>query len=131
MNISVETPHYVLKDGSHATCPAIVQAPDAPACTVIYGFSKKSRYDAFLLNSPVALMPYPLVKRFLEDQMAASAGTLQLVVVDAKSAHESVLLASTYHSILAALTSGEGTVQTTHRLVLDEAAEQYRVDVVA
>ncbi len=83
------------------------------------------------VEQPVALMPYPLVKRFLEDQIAASAGTLQLVVVDAKSAHESVLLASTYHSILAALTMCEGTVQTTHRLVLDEATDQYRVDIVA
>lgn len=130
MNFSVDTPLYVLKDGPFATFPSLIQVTGEATCTAIYGFSKKSTYDAFMSHSNTALMPYPLVKRFLENQMAAGADMLQLVVVDATSSNEGMLLASTFGSILDALSSGESTVQTTHRLVLDEASNQYRVGAV-
>ena len=122
-----KTSRYVLNEGSYPSCPSVLQAPDGHA-TVIYGFSGKQAYNVFLSASSFALMPYPLVKGFLKNQIELDSGTLKLVVLDAVSAAEPCLYAATFQSVLESQELGSGCVSISHRLVLDEPSSLYRIE---
>ncbi len=129
-NDMAKTPRYVLKDGTFPTCPLLWQTSESKASTVIFGFSDKPHYDAFLAVSTLALTPYPLIRRFLENKIV-DVDSLQLVVLDADSAQQQVLEATTFQSVLSSMGATCGTVPVTHRLLLDSRTAQYRIETVA
>ncbi|WP_404308607.1 hypothetical protein [Neorhodopirellula lusitana] len=128
-----KTPQYVLKDGAHPTCPALVQPQDAPGAaqqasqtTVLFGFSDKPEYDAFLAESSLALTPYPLVKGFLTNQIELAPDALKLIVLDAASPNQATLNAATLQTVLDAMQSRSDTVAVSHHLILEESSSAYR-----
>jgi hypothetical protein len=79
---SLNTPHYVLKQGNQPTRPKLVAIdPSDPTtqATVLFGFSDKPQYDTFHASClPLELTPYPLVKRYLIDQLESEGQDLKL-----------------------------------------------------
>jgi len=125
-----KTPHYVLKDGSHPTCPAVLQTTPGDQTTAVFGFSGKPAYDVFWKCSSLALTPYPLIKRYLQDQIALNSSQ-KLIVLDAVSPQQAVLRAATYPAVLESLQLDSSSVAVSHHLILDEASSEYRVVTVA
>ena len=78
---TVPTPNYVLLDEKGPIGPKLVENSAQPLGTVIYGFSDKAPYDAFRANGLLGLKPYPLVKGYLRNQIAAQRGDERLLVV--------------------------------------------------
>ena len=124
----IKTPRYVLKEGSHPTCPSIQPASADDHSIVIYGFSDKPEYDAFLSASSLALTPYPLVKGFLTNQIELDSNSLKLIVVDAVSPVERSLYAATFQSILDSFQSGSDRVPVSHQLELDGESSLYQIE---
>jgi hypothetical protein len=122
------TPHYVLMDGNCRIGPKIVQSPAGTECSPIYGFSCKGVYDTFCMNSQLVLKPYPLVKGYLRNQVAASGNGLTLVVVDAAGPSEPYLQAATMEVVLEAQENHMAQVTTAYRLMFDQRANAYRVE---
>ncbi len=125
-----KTPRYVLKDGSRPTSPSILQTSSEAQSTVIFGFSDKPQYDVFLKASSLALTPYPLVKGFLQNQIAADIGSLKLIVLDAASSQQRILLAATFQSVLESFQLNSESVAVSHRLVLEESSPAYRIQTL-
>jgi hypothetical protein len=125
---SAKTPHYVLKEGSHPTCPRVLQPNSDIHANVIYGFSDKPQYDAYVTASPVALTPYPLVKGFFNDRIKLDGDSLDLVVLDAISSTQPCLIAVTFSSVLQSLLLHSESVVVTHRLILDEVTSEHRIE---
>jgi hypothetical protein len=94
---------------------------------VIFGFSDKPQYDAFLMQSSTLLTPYPLVMRFLIDQIAHDGNSLKLVALDAASPTQKKLSAATFQSVLSSLQSNVDDVTVTHQIWLDAATAEYKV----
>ncbi|MDA8745790.1 hypothetical protein N9N28_14250 [Rubripirellula amarantea] len=124
-----KTPRYVLKEGSYPSCPSVLQTSSDNHAVVIYGFSDKPEYDAFLSGSSLALTPYPLVKGFLKNQINLDSGSLKLVVLDAGYSAEQCLYAATFQSVLKSFQSDLECVTVSHRLVLEASAPLYRIEV--
>ncbi len=122
-----KTPRYVLRDGSHPTGPSILQASSGDQTTVIFGFSDKPEYDVFLKASPLALTPYPLVKGFLENQIALEIDSLKLIVLDATSSQQRILHAATFQSVLESFQLDSDRLVVSHQLVLDDTSAAYRI----
>ncbi len=123
-----KTPRYVLKDGSHPTCPSILQTPSDSQISVIFGFSDKPEYDLFLSTSSLALTPYPLVKTFLVNQSEHGVGSLKLIVLDAASAQQRILHAATFQSVLESFQLfGSDFVAISHQLVREGSSSTYHV----
>jgi hypothetical protein len=56
--------------GSEVADSQVADSSSSPiAPSVIFGFTDKPQYDAFLQGDTKHLTPYPLVKRFLMDQL--------------------------------------------------------------
>ena len=126
-----KTPRYVLKDGSHPTSPLVSQASTDAHATVIFGFSDKPEYDAFLSTSKLELTPYPLVKRFLKFQCDLEDNSLKLVVLDAVSAEQACFYAATFESALESLEHNSASVRVSHRLIREETSSDYRIEALA
>jgi hypothetical protein len=126
-----KTPRYVLKDGSHPTGPSVLHASSDAPPLVVFGFSDKPEYDVFSKASPLALTPYPLVKGFLENQIAEDSGSLRLVVLDATFPKQVVFNAATMQSVLNAFRVDSDRVAISHQLVLDDSSQGHRVREVA
>lgn len=126
MIVSAGIPRYVLRDSSGYACPRVLQPSFKTGLTVLYGFSDKPEYDAFISSSELPLTPYPLVKGYLV--RALDSNSLQLVVLDAKTPQQTFLQASTFEAVLAALCNKVDTVPVTHRLMIDKASAVYRVE---
>ncbi len=122
-----KTPHYVLRDGSHPTCPSLCQASLDGGLTVIFGFSDKPQYDAFLAASTLALTPYPLVKGYLLNQVAINVDSLKLVVLDAVSSQQPTLYAATFQSVLESIQMDLENVAVSHQLILEKSSLAYQV----
>ncbi len=123
-----KTPRYVLREGAYPTCPCVVHSSNDPRPAVIYGFSDKPEYDAFLSNSSLALTPYPLVKGFLKNKIELDAIHLKLVVLDAASSQQDCLYAATFQSVLDSLQVNSDCVAVSHRLVLADSSSAYRIE---
>ncbi|WP_068134965.1 hypothetical protein [Roseimaritima ulvae] len=122
-----KTPRYVLRDGSHPTSPLISQSSSDAQATVIFGFADKPEYDIFLRSSGLALTPYPLVKGYLQNPIALDNGASKLVVLDAASSQQRLLLAATFESVLEAFHLNSEAVAVSHRLVLEKSSSAYRI----
>lgn len=125
-----KTPHYVLKDGSHPTRPIVLRSNGEAEATVIFGFSDKPQYDAFQVASSDALTPYPLVKGYLQNQIASDDDSLKLVVLDGIAPHQQSHHAATFQHVLDSLQSDWESVPVSHLLVRDVALQGYRIETV-
>jgi hypothetical protein len=130
------TPRYVLRDGSHPSGPSVMQTEGQAEANVIFGFSDKPQYDAFLQQSLIALTPYPLVKGFLQNQVDLAAAALglmafQLVVLDAGGPQQSILRAATMKAIREAFDHKQDSVEVTHELTFDAKTGLYRIEMLA
>jgi hypothetical protein len=149
--VSSKTPRYVLRHGLQLVSPSLSgnhtfvagsevadsqvadsrSSPVAPS--VIFGFTDKPQYDAFLQGDTKHLTPYPLVKRFLMDQLDQvehRTGT-KLLVVDALDPNQRVMQATTFEAALKSLQDGQHLVPITHRLIrddVDDASCHYRIE---
>ena len=121
-----KTPHYVLKAGTLTHEPSVVQSESGSATYAIFGFSDKPQYDRFLIGATEGLTPYPLVKRFLQDQLAQEADTLRLVILDPVSFDALEWKAATFESVLESIQSRSEFVKPSHRLVRQESSMSYR-----
>jgi hypothetical protein len=124
---TARTPYYVLLEEKSRIGPTVVQEDLGIECLPIYGFSDKSPYDKFCLNSELALKPYPLVKRYLREQAAGDG--LKLVVFDAGGPREPCLLAATMEVVLKAQETRKTHVPVEYRLLFDQEANAYTVVV--
>jgi len=124
------TPRYVLRDGSHPTFPIVLQASSAAETIAIFGFSDKPEYDTFVSAAPQALTPYPLVKGYLQNQIALDVDSLRLTVLDAAGPQQETLDAATFEDVLEAFQRNSESVRITHQLIRDAAAQGYRVQAI-
>jgi hypothetical protein len=125
------TPHYVLMDGNRRIGLKVVQSDGEIECSVIYGFSDKGPYDKFIAQGQMALTPYPLVKGYLRNEVAAPGEGLKLVAIDAASPCEAFLQAATYEAVLAAHENRSRQVTTAYELAFDREIGAYRVEASA
>ena len=122
-----KTPHYVLRDGSHPRTPAISHTSSEDPLMVIFGFSDKPEYDAFLASTTLALTPYPLVKCYLQNQIAMDVASLHLIVLYATSFQQPILHAATFQSVLESFQNDKDSVAVSHQLELQGSPLAYRV----
>ena len=125
---TVPTPNYVLLDEKGPIGPKLVENSAQPLGTVIYGFSDKAPYDAFRANGLLGLRPYPLVKGYLRNQIAAQRGDERLlVVVDATGPAADRLNAVTMESVLEAQQQSAKEVNVSSELTFDALQQAYAV----
>ena len=124
----VNTPRDVLLNDEQRLGPMLLAIPGGPEYEAIYGFSSKQSYDLFRADSELTLIPYPLVKGYLKNQIAESADTVLLVVVDAAGPRETELIAATMNSVLEAQEEKANQVAISFRLTLDQESQAYRVE---
>ena len=74
------------------------------------------------------LTPYPLVKRFLQEQIDTASDGPRLVVLNAAFPDEARVDATTMEAVLTAQTNKAAKVATAYHLVLDLAASAYRIE---
>lgn len=120
-----DRPNYVLMDGDLRIGPRVAQLQTRFA--PIYGFSNKSSYEKFTASSQLALVPYPLVKVYLRQQVNASQD-LKLVVIDATDPRQPHLQATTMEAVLEAHETRSPHVTTAHELTFDQTVDAYRVE---
>jgi hypothetical protein len=121
-----KTPHYVLKAGTLTHESSVVPSESGSATYAIFGFSDKPQYDRFMVNATEGLTPYPLVKIFLQDQLAQEGNTLRLVILDPVSFDALEWKAATFESVLESIQSRSEFVKASHRLVRQESSSFYR-----
>jgi len=159
--VSSKTPRYVLRHGLQLVSPSLSgnhtfvadseladseladsevadshvadSRPSPVAPSVIFGFTDKPQYDAFLQGDTKHLTPYPLVKRFLMDQLdqVEHRTGSKLLVLDALDPNQSVMQATTFEAALKSLQDGQHLVPITHRLIrddVDDASCHYRIE---
>ncbi|MDA8562992.1 hypothetical protein N9L06_00920 [Mariniblastus sp.] len=126
--MKIATPNYVLRDEGHAVRPVVAQASAGLIHDLIFGFSDKPFYDEFASKSKLLLLPYPLVKGYLKNQLEAATGDddskqanangalLSLVVVDAAGPEADVIYATTMEAILVAFDFRAKQILATHLL---------------
>ena len=124
------TPQYVLLDVNRRIGPKLKPSDSKTGHTAIYGFTDKSFYDAFRLNTTQPLIPYPLVKRYLTKMIEDAGDTLSLIVIDASGPSELTLHAAAIADVLEAHVKGDKKVSATHQLTFDAASSSYKVNLV-
>lgn len=122
------TPCYVLLDGSRRLGPKLMALHGGREYEAIYGFSSKESYDLFCAKSDQPLMPYPLVRGYLKNQIADSGDMVQLVVVDAAGPQYPQVNAATMNSALEAAEQKANQVTLSFRLTLDRESQAYCVE---
>jgi hypothetical protein len=123
---SAKVPRYVLRDGLGYASLRVLETSLKVGSTVLYGFSGKPEYDAFISSSELSLTPYPLVRGYLERTLVSNL--LQLVALDAGTFQQTLLQAATFESVLDSLRNQVDTLPVTHRLIIDDASTAYRVE---
>jgi hypothetical protein len=113
MNTNVAPlPLYVLLE---ANAPIRVQlmaldAEESPQ--TLYAFSDKKQYDAFTAATTRDLRPYPLVKGYLLNQMAAKSDGVRLVAIDVPAPDVEQINVASIESVLEAFEKKSGQVVT-------------------
>lgn len=126
MTVSLKIPRYVLKHGLHAIGPTIQDVDNGEPMSVIYGFSDKPEYDHFRSQDSRLLKPYPLVARFLMDELRNGFGAKRLIVMDALSPTQETVFATGMSEILDAFNEKRDQVNSSHELIFDITSEIYR-----
>jgi hypothetical protein len=127
VKVVAKKPRYVLKLGSQLLGPTLSLTAGDANVSAVFGFSDKSRYDAFILAGTQPLMPYPLIQGYLQNQLALDSALLRLIVVDAVSPQQDLLLATNYQDTLESIKLHSDSVPITYQLVRDKDATVYRV----
>jgi len=117
----VDTPFYVLLEGSHRIGPHVVGSESE---SFIYGFSDNGPYNKFCANSELSLKPYPLVKGYLRNQVGVAC--TKFIVIDAEGPRQTSLRAATVKAVLEAQESRSLQVPTACCLIFDKEANVYR-----
>lgn len=123
----VHTPNYVLLFDKQKIGPSVIDSEATAYGVVVYGFTDEVGYRAFMANSQKLLMPYPLVKTYLRDQLSDHGTDLKLVVVDAAGPQELQVKAVTMQAVLNALEAKSTHMTATHDLEYVPADDSYRV----
>jgi hypothetical protein len=92
---------------------------------VIYGFSDISPYRDFQSRYQSVLMPYPLVRPFLEDQLSGGDPGLKLIVLDATGPSESPLNVTTMQCVLDSLRGKRSMTAISNSLEWRDALQAY------
>jgi len=121
------TPRYLLLEGNTPIGPALIPEQSENCCLTVYGFSAKGAYDRFLANSERELRPYPLVKRYLQQQSAEHDSQLMLVVLDANSPRQQSIMAVTMESAFAAQSDNAAHIGVEYHLDFDSQSGAYRL----
>lgn len=126
-------PGYMLKSGSEPIFPKVVFDAATQVGVCIYGFSGKPIYDDFIRSAAQLLTPYPLVMRFLAEKIA-SLDTVSsseigpaLVILDATSATQPVVVAATMATVLQAMEDNVKQVPVEFELVFDGEKGSYQL----
>lgn len=127
MNVTTaETPNFVLLYNSQRFGPPTSQLEDGTQCHTIYGFSSKQSYDRFITNCPLLLKPYPLVGRYMQEQVALPNLMMHLIAVDVRSPTAPFVNAVSMQSVLVAQASKTNVIDIEFHLRLEDAT--YRVE---
>ena len=119
--------HVLLKD-NHRIGPSFLPSEsDVPPCKAIYGFSNKTRFDSFCMNSEQMLIPYPLVVGYLQNQIEEAGDGLTLVVLDATGPSAPTIYAATMEDVLTAIQNCMPHVTARHVLQVDQDNNRYRL----
>ena len=144
--MKISTPLYVLRHEDKPLRPVISEAAGTLFSNSIFGFSNKPFYDTFTSECDLALMPYPLVKGFLKNQIEASQAALNakdaepfqdgsysqnLVIVDAAGPAAEVVYAVTMSSILEAFESKSKQLLASHLFRFDTKSSSYQMEEIA
>ena len=127
------TPNYVLRSDNQSIFPTVNFDSPETSCVCVYGFSDKPIYDEFILGAGQLLTPYPLVKRYLANQIAdaesadSKGEALRLVLLDATDPNQSVLLAATMATVLQALEDKLARVAVEYEFVFDSETACYKI----
>jgi hypothetical protein len=127
MSVFTKIPRYVLKHGLDAIGPINRDVDNDEAASVIYGFSDKPEYDLFRSQDSRLLKPYPLVARFLVDELRNGTVAKQLIVLNAVSPNQDIVIAAGMRAVLDAFNEKLDQVEATHELILDKPTEIYRL----
>ena len=84
--------------------------------------------DAFCREGQLGLRPYPLVKGYLQSQMATAETGVQLIVLDYAGPRENSLQAATMEAVLDAQQNQATHVTATHELTFDQELNSYRLE---
>jgi hypothetical protein len=125
--VAAATSHYVLMEMNRRIGPKVEPFPAGSPCEAIYGFSDSVFYEAFRMNNPRELTPYPLVKSYLRKEVDESAHVLKLVILDAAGPDESYVQAATIEAVLEAHENGAAHVTAAYRLKFNQKDEVYQV----
>lgn len=125
---SAKIPRYILRDSLGYTSPRVLLTSRQIGASVLYGFSDKPEYDDFISSNESALMPYPLVRGYLERSLDNSL--LQLIVLDAEFSQQSHLRAATFDDVLDSFRNNAPTVRVTHQLMIDTESAAYRIEEI-
>ncbi len=129
--VNTNVPRYVLMEGNRRIGPHLAATSTEVGSTPIYGFSSKRTYDQFCGNSPLSLIPYPLVQGFLQNQANEPGDGIKLVIVDALGPRESCLHAATIGAVLEAHTNKSAYVTAEYSLTFDPDANSYSVEAAS
>ena len=129
---STRVPRYILNSNTGPLGPQLIQPTLEVPTQVIYAFTNKSHYDTFLKNSGshAELLPYPLIKGYMQGQIDADVGSLKLVAIDCESPTQTQICAVTMLAIIRALELKNDSIEISHTLTLDADCQQYHVDAV-
>jgi hypothetical protein len=125
---SAKIPRYILRDSLGYASPRVLLTSRQIGASVLYGFSDKPEYDDFISSNESALMPYPLVRGYLERSLDNSL--LQLIVLDAEFSQQSHLRAATFDDVLDSFRNNAPTVRVTHQLMIDTESAAYRIEEI-
>lgn len=128
--VFLKPPRYVLLSDKQRIGPTVTDNRQTAHSTVIYGFSDAPIYKEFMANSGVPLMPYPLVKTYLREQLSDLDGeteAVKLVVIDAVSPVEPSINAVTMQAVLSAFEEQSTQMAATHGLEFVDATNAYRL----
>ena len=131
MATSVRIPRYILNASTGPLGPELIQPTLGLPTKVIYAFTSKSHYDTFHKNcgSETELLPYPLIKGYMQGQIDADVDARKLVAIDCESPSQTQISAVTMQSIIRALELKSESIEISHTLTLDADRQQYDVDV--
>ena len=127
------TPCYLLRSGNQPIYPTVNFDDPDTNCVCVYGFSDKLIYDKFIKNTKQLLTPYPLVKRYLANQIAEanSAETngvrLSLVILDATDPAQPVVSVATMAAVLLALQEKAMQIPVELELGFDLVTASYQI----
>jgi hypothetical protein len=125
--LTTKTPMYLLLKDKQPLGPSVVADPDGTKQRVLFGFSDKGPYDAFIANASEGLRPYPLVKGYLKGLLEIEATSKPAIVIDALSETASSFHAATVQSVIECMESNSSSIPITLRLDLVPNRAEYQI----